>query len=660
MRELAGPCLRAVLGALGLVWSLGANALMPIELMGNFERIDTRHSLEALVDESAALTLDEVQAAAERFAASGHTRFAPQQAAIWTRLALHNATADQRSVLLMNPSPHVHQIDIHVVRQDDSVESYALGSHRSRERRTLPHRYDVQPISLDPGEQVLVYTRHQSARSMDVDTVLYMPNAFLRFVQRDALSWGLFTGLVAALVLYNMVVGMALRQRVFLFYVLHGVALFAFTLTMNGADILVWVRPVLDTLAPAPMGYAVSLSVAAVSRISHVLLLLVTITASLFGSAFFDLPRRSRVAARLVRLWLAIAASFVAAEIASALWPSLDALDALLAYLVFFFLLCWLALGVFAALRRYPGWQYYLAGTGSFTVLALLQDAEWLGLETGIPDWISAYGTPVGLTLELSMLSLALGQRIRRLAAEHDASERLLVAQAKFSSVGQLLAGVVHQLKRPVIYAGTQLMKLEALMDRPPAEREAELPKALTDMRATIDFMDKTIVDLYRFYSDDKVQQDYHPAEQIEHVVSMLTPMTTGSALRIERDLLPEVTLHGYANAFGHAMMIVLENAAQVLKDRAVPAPLIRVGMAVEKHRLLVIVTDNGGGIAADRLERIFELYAKAPSRGGLGIGLALARRMIVERLQGSIRARNVPGGAEFTIRLPLSSKMAA
>lgn len=646
--------LRGLLAALSLLWSVGASALMPIELMGNFERIDARHSLEMLVDEGAALTLADVQAAGSRFSAVQRTRLPAQQVAIWTRLALHNATASKRSVLLMNPSPYIYQIDMHLVRQDGDLESWVLGSQQPREQRTLAHRYHVQPISLAAGERVVVYTRYQSERWLDVDTLLYMPNSFLQFAQRDATNWGLFTGLVISLVLYNLVAGIALRQRIFVYYVLHASALFAYTVSMNGADILVWIRPLFDALAPALVTLLGSVSIATEFRIAHVLLMLVSITACLFCNAFFHLTRHAPMVARLLQGWIAFAALLILNEIASAFLPWLHPVGGGIAYLGLIFLLGWLAVSLFAAVRRFLNWQYYLAGTGSFILLALMQTAEWTSPEIVVPDWISVYGTPIGLMLELIMLSLGLGQRIRRLAAEHDASEQLLVAQSKFTSVGQMLAGVVHQLKRPVIYAGTQLMKLESLLDRPLAEREAELPKALTEMRQTIDFMDKTIVDLYRFYADDKAQQEYAPAEHVEHVISMLTPMTTGSALRIERCLLPEVTLHGYANAFGHAVMIVMENAAQVLKERAVPAPLIRVSMAVEKHSLLVRVADNGGGIAPDRLHRIFELYAKTPSRSGLGIGLALAKRMIEERLQGSISARNVIGGAEFTIRLPL------
>jgi signal transduction histidine kinase len=71
-------------------------------------------------------------------------------------------------------------------------------------------------------------------------------------------------------------------------------------------------------------------------------------------------------------------------------------------------------------------------------------------------------------------------------------------------------------------------------------------------------------------------------------------------------------------------------------------------------------VRDNGNGIAPERLERVFDMYAQEEAAdprdrmGGLGIGLAVARRL-VEMQGGSITARSEGHGcgSEFTVRLP-------
>ena len=65
-------------------------------------------------------------------------------------------------------------------------------------------------------------------------------------------------------------------------------------------------------------------------------------------------------------------------------------------------------------------------------------------------------------------------------------------------------------------------------------------------------------------------------------------------------------------------------------------------------------MTDTGSGIPPENLDRIFEPYFTT-KEGGTGLGLALARRIILEH-RGSIRAENVPGGGvRFVIAVPIA-----
>ena len=83
----------------------------------------------------------------------------------------------------------------------------------------------------------------------------------------------------------------------------------------------------------------------------------------------------------------------------------------------------------------------------------------------------------------------------------------------------------------------------------------------------------------------------------------------------------------------------------------------IRVRVCEDAGEAVVTVEDSGPGVRPELLPQIFELFAKDPGladRGGLGIGLALVKRL-VELHGGSVGAENVPGGggARFTVRLP-------
>jgi CheY-like chemotaxis protein/two-component sensor histidine kinase len=107
------------------------------------------------------------------------------------------------------------------------------------------------------------------------------------------------------------------------------------------------------------------------------------------------------------------------------------------------------------------------------------------------------------------------------------------------------------------------------------------------------------------------------------------------------------------------AFMNLLNNAAKYM-DRG---GHIEVSVRREHEDVLVTVTDSGIGIAEDRLDSVFEMFSQVEtalerSRGGLGIGLSLTRRL-VEMHGGSVKARSrgLGQGSEFVVRLPLASE---
>ena len=86
----------------------------------------------------------------------------------------------------------------------------------------------------------------------------------------------------------------------------------------------------------------------------------------------------------------------------------------------------------------------------------------------------------------------------------------------------------------------------------------------------------------------------------------------------------------------------------------------ISLTLTAEGTEAVLRVSDNGPGVPTDKVEAIFDLFTQvnptlARTSGGLGIGLSLVRR-IVELHIGTVQARNGGSGAEFTVRLPITS----
>ncbi len=641
-----------------LGWALAVSALSsaaPVDISSLPRDQRVTPALEVREDPGGTLALADLLAPSA-FQAASRLAFARCDCAIWTRFSVTNPDTQFRQVIVINTWPYVDYLDMYAVHAEGRVEEYLLGGSRRDLPDRILHRYEVQPLLLAPGATVDVITRHASANAINIGVELLSPAHFMAYLQRDAQVWGIFTGLVFVLMIYSSIVGFSLQKAPFLIYVAHASLLYLFTIFLLGESIVAW----LALIVPAWEDALSFVSSALAAHLSRMLTTGVMITGVGFARAYFDLRTKQPRVARLASAWIAVAACLMVMEFVSIFLPAFDLPATLLLYLLPCFLLSWLAFAVFTVWQKLSGGRLYLAGTGSFVLLSLLQDAYWFGLDIDLPDLLGTYGVPLGFMLELVFLGLALGVKVRRLKEEHDRSQELILEQARFSSVGQLVSEVVHQLKRPVIYAGTQLMKLEALAEKPPGEWKEALPRELAELRKTIDFMDRTIVDLYHFYAIDEDRKVFSPAEQIEQALRIITPMTTGSALRIERTLLPEAKVYGHAHAFAHALLIVLENAAQVLKDRQIASPCIGLVMQQTGTTLQILITDNAGGIRTNPPDRILESGYSRRAQPGMGIGLAIARRIIEEKLQGRISVRNHDGGALFTIELLLANEDSA
>jgi PAS domain S-box-containing protein len=142
----------------------------------------------------------------------------------------------------------------------------------------------------------------------------------------------------------------------------------------------------------------------------------------------------------------------------------------------------------------------------------------------------------------------------------------------------------------------------------------------------------------------------------VRNAVETVEPLMQASGHRLEVDLPKDpLWLDGDVVRLGQILGNVLNNSAKYT-DRG---GRVSVSARPQEHEIVISVRDSGHGIAADQLERIFEKFARGPeqTQGGLGIGLALARRLV--QMHGGTIAAHSEGigcGSEFVIRLPLAS----
>ncbi len=225
-------------------------------------------------------------------------------------------------------------------------------------------------------------------------------------------------------------------------------------------------------------------------------------------------------------------------------------------------------------------------------------------------------------------------------------AQESLVRREKLAILGQLASGVGHELRNPLGVMTNAIYFLEAVISDPPAK----VKEYLGILRAQVDLSEKIVSDLLDFARVKPPQRQ--PVTLREVVQGQLERVTRLDGVKVRIDI-PENLPPALADQVqvGQVVLNLLTNAMQAIGERG---GTIDVRARVRSDKLVLEVADNGSGIAAENLERIFEPLFTTKARG-MGLGLAVSRALAVAN-GGDITVRSKEGeGAAFTLVLPVA-----
>ena len=139
----------------------------------------------------------------------------------------------------------------------------------------------------------------------------------------------------------------------------------------------------------------------------------------------------------------------------------------------------------------------------------------------------------------------------------------------------------------------------------------------------------------------------------VKQSVALIDANFKSQFINLEVDTSVDTIINGYANEFSQAILNILVNARDVLQERSVANGQVRIQSGKKDGNAVVVISDNGGGIPDEIMEKIFDPYftTKGPDKG-TGIGLYMAKTIIERNMGGRLIASNSQGGAMFRIEV--------
>jgi signal transduction histidine kinase len=303
---------------------------------------------------------------------------------------------------------------------------------------------------------------------------------------------------------------------------------------------------------------------------------------------------------------------------------------------------------------------------------------------------------PISLTLlEMSVKGLEYYVYVCFDISERKDLERRLAISQRLESVGQLAAGIAHEINTPVQFISNNMgflkeandyfngyikaceamfMDIQQDEDLPDAVKKAmsrreeeELAFYLDQSNLAIDESwdgvqrITSIVDSMRYFShpgdENKASVDLNAA--VENTVTV-TKNEWKYASEMVLDLDPDLPkIKGLPADISQAVLNLVVNAAHAVSERFAGTEdkgVIMLKTYAEDGNAVIEITDNGGGIPKNIQSRVFDPFYTTKAVGkGTGQGLAIVHSVVVEKHGGVVDLQSEPGqGATFTIRLPI------
>ena len=230
--------------------------------------------------------------------------------------------------------------------------------------------------------------------------------------------------------------------------------------------------------------------------------------------------------------------------------------------------------------------------------------------------------------------------------------EKLNDRQERLAAMGQMAAGLAHQLRTPLASAVLYASQLNQFTSDNPQQN-----KAVDKIRTCMRYLEKLINDMLMYAKGGEF------AEQQFLLNDLLVTFNTRIENRLKENntqlsiisQLDNTRLTGSLDALASVMINLVENAIQACENNlSEDSCKLELEVYQQADYLTIAVRDNGPGLDADQQTKIFQPFVTS-REGGTGLGLAVAQS-IVQAHHGDLLVRSQPGnGSTFYICLPLN-----
>ncbi len=249
---------------------------------------------------------------------------------------------------------------------------------------------------------------------------------------------------------------------------------------------------------------------------------------------------------------------------------------------------------------------------------------------------------------EIKNLNSTLESKVKTEVAKNREKDRQMMQQSRLAQMGEMISMIAHQWRQPLsaISSTSAGINLKAKLNKLDNDQALELSEKISTYAQ---HLSSTINDFREFFKSNKNRENSTYNEIIESVLNIVENSITNKNIELIQKLNSKDSFNTYSNEIKQVVLNLLKNAEDILLERKIKNPQI----IIETYDDILRISDNGGGIPEDIIDKIFDPYFSTKTKkDGTGLGLYMSKTIIQDHCDGKLSATNNKDGALFEIRL--------
>lgn len=553
----------------------------------------------------------------------------------WTKLSLINNSNKIESITLYNLLAGTNKIDVYILKDNKLIDIKYLGDFRDQKLQENLATYSNFNLILSPKESITIISKIENYQIYNLAWNISKTSDFYKMDSNKIFYAGLLGGIFLIFIFINIINYILYKKTSYLIVVCAAISLCLYQYGFHG--ILYYID----------IGLNLKLITVLTWTTSYIFITLLL----LFAYFFFD-QRKKYPKASYINIFFIISNFSIILLLLYALFFNEDFFKFIsisvitviggTLYLTIF--------SIYALIKKEVGSSYYFLGEITLLIVIIFYTMSIFNI-VFYQDEIK-FLLPFAYMVNLISLATALYFKNKKEQEDLKKSKLLLMEQSRFNSIGQAIGHVSHQWKTPLTSIGTSLTLLETIFNHEDNKLNIVFEKQLPSMKKSIDIMKKSIDEFSTYYQTNMEKEDFILIRSITNIVEILKSKLILNKVKIIYEIDEGLKLHSYEHIISNTFLVLLNNSLEAF-NTCNRENYIKISANKINNKTVITYEDNAGGITIKPIELVFDYFVTSKNNDkSSGIGLAVVKLLIEERLNGEITVKNNDKGAVFTIKL--------